>query len=137
MEMQVRLNRGTRVDAVYKGFTIRTDQPARAGGGDVAPAPFDYFLASIGTCAGFYVMRFLEQRELPVDGVSLTLRTEKDPVTRRISKITLDLGLPGTFPDKYEKAILRAIDQCSVKRHILEPPVFETVIRRPDLVKTA
>jgi ribosomal protein S12 methylthiotransferase accessory factor len=31
------------------------------------------------------------------------------------------------FPEKYRDAIVRAADQCAVKRHILEPPRFEVV----------
>jgi putative redox protein len=29
-----------------------------------APSPFDLFMLSIGTCAGYYVLTFLQQRGL-------------------------------------------------------------------------
>ena len=57
MDMKVYFPGGKRVYADYGGFTIETDQPARGGGDDSAPAPFDLFLASIGTCAGIYRAR--------------------------------------------------------------------------------
>ena len=56
MEMKVYFPGGKRVYADYGGFTIETDQPARGGGDDSAPAPFDLFLASIGTCAGIFAL---------------------------------------------------------------------------------
>jgi hypothetical protein len=28
------------------------------------------------------------------------------------------------FPERYRAAILRAVDHCAVKRHVLEPPLF-------------
>ena len=33
----------------------------------------------------------------------------------------------GPAIDAHRAAILRVIDQCAVKRHILEPPEFEVV----------
>jgi putative redox protein len=40
---------GKRVDARIGAHVVRTDQPASSGGADSAAAPFDLFLASIGT----------------------------------------------------------------------------------------
>jgi ribosomal protein S12 methylthiotransferase accessory factor len=54
MDMVVNFPGGKKVDAIYKGFTINTDQPEKGGGEGTAPSPFDLFLSSIGTCAGFY-----------------------------------------------------------------------------------
>ena len=75
MEMTITFPGGARVDAQLGTFTIRTDQPAHAGGNDSAPAPFSLFLASIGTCAGIYVLGFCKQRGLPVDGIQIVQRT--------------------------------------------------------------
>ena len=55
MEIKVTLEGGKRVSTRIGDHLIMTDQPAKHGGGDEAPAPYDLFLASIGTCAGFYV----------------------------------------------------------------------------------
>ena len=42
-EMKVSFPGGLRVDAEYKGFVIKTDQPVYAGGDGSTPAPFDLF----------------------------------------------------------------------------------------------
>lgn len=44
MTMQVVFPGGKRVNALYKGFTIETDQSREGGGGGAAPEPFDLFL---------------------------------------------------------------------------------------------
>ena len=116
---------GLAVDAAFKGFTVATDQRVEHGGGDTAPEPFDLFLASLGTCAGLYALRFCQQRGIATEGLGLTLATEKDPEGRRLALVRLDVELPAGFPDKYRAAILRAVDQCAVKRQILDPPRFE------------
>ena len=59
---------GARVDAHFGPYTVKTDQPPSGGGQGSAPAPFSLFLASIGTCAGIYVLGFCRQRGLPTDG---------------------------------------------------------------------
>jgi putative redox protein len=125
--MEIQFPGGLRVEALHEGFRIRTDQPAKSGGTGTAPSPFDLFLASIGTCAGFYVLRFFQQRDLDTEGLGLKVTPEWDPERKLTSRIRIEVELPGTFPEKYREAVLRAVDQCSVKRHLLDPPAFDVV----------
>ena len=71
MEILVTFPGGMRVDAQAGAHLIRTDQPASAGGDASAPAPFDLFLASLATCAGYYVLAFCRARGIPTDGLAL------------------------------------------------------------------
>lgn len=128
MDMQISFPGKMRVDADYKGFVIRTDQAEHGGGDDSAPAPFDLFLASIGTCAGVYVLSFLQQRNLPTEGAGLVMRHERNPETKLISKIQLEIRLPEGFPVKYRDAVVRAAETCAVRRHLDHPPAFETFV---------
>ena len=124
MEMVVTFPGGLKVNASYKGYTIQTDQPITAGGDGSAPAPFDLFLASIGTCAGLYVLRFCQERNIPTDSARIVLTTERDDQTKMIKKINIDIKLPDGFPEKYMKAVVSAANKCPVKNHILHPPEF-------------
>ena len=128
-EMEVHFPGGMRVNARYKGFTIETDQPVYAGGEGAFPAPFDLFLASIATCAGFYVLFFCEKRGISVRHTSLVMRTEKNQETKMIDKIAIEMKLPSEFPEKYKRAVIRAVNACSVKEHILNPPSFELDVK--------
>ena len=125
--MEITFPGGLAVDARFDGFCVRTDQPVDHGGENSAPAPFDLFLVSIGTCAGFFALRFCQERELPTEGLKLTMETERDAERHRMSKIRLTIHLPPGFPEKYRRAIIRATNQCSVKRAILDPPEFDVV----------
>lgn len=128
MEMKITFGSGAKVNAEYKGFTILTDQPISGGGDSTAPAPFDLFLASLATCAGIYVLRFMQQRNMKTDDAYIIMTTERDPVRRMLSKIRLDVHLPDDFPEKYKKAIINSVNLCAVKKHIHEPPEFKTVV---------
>jgi len=122
--MEIRFPGGLEVEALVGGFSIRTDQSVSDGGTGAAPSPFDLFLASIGTCAGIYALRFCQQRNLETEGLSLALTAEKGEDGKRVARVSIEIRLPPAFPARYRDAILRAVDQCKVKRHILEPPQF-------------
>ena len=128
MEMKVTFPGGKRVDADFNGFTIHTDQPAKYGGMNSAPSPFDHFLASIATCAGIYVLRFCEERKIPTEHVSLVQRLEygkKEDGKTFIDKIIIEILVTPDFPEKYHKALIKVADQCAVKKAIMNPPKFE------------
>ena len=125
MPMEIRFPGGVVVEAVHAGMTMRTDQPEKVGGTGTAPAPFDLFLASIGTCAGFYALRFCQERNIPTDDLGMTMDWERSPESKLITRIRIGLKLPEGFPEKYRAAILRATDQCAVKKHLVEPPKIE------------
>ena len=122
---------GLRVEALHQGFWIRTDQPVAQGGGGKAPSPFDLFLASLGTCAGFYALRFCQQRNLRTEGLALSLAAERDSERKKVVLVRIDVSLPVEFPEKYRAAIVHAVEQCSVKKHLLHPPAFEITVSGP------
>jgi putative redox protein len=127
MNVEIEFPGGVQVAARFKGHTVLTDQPREHGGTGRAPQPFDLFLASLGTCAGYYALRFCQERGIDTRGLGLTLATEADPESKRLRAIRLDVHLPEIFPVRYRAAILRAVDQCAVRRAIAEPPLFLAV----------
>jgi ribosomal protein S12 methylthiotransferase accessory factor len=129
--MDIQFPGGLRVDALQDGYRIRTDQPVLTGGEGTAPSPFDLFLASIGTCAGYYALRFLQQRNLDTEGLVVKLTATPTDPGRHFRQVRIDVTLPPAFPEKYREAILRSIDQCTVKRHLAEPPAVEVTLNAP------
>ncbi len=125
--MEITFPGGVRVNAQHKGFEIATDQPEKNGGENSAPSPFDLFLVSLGTCAGFFALRFCQQRDLPTEGMRLSLAAEHNPETKRLDRVEITLNLPDGFPAKYRPAILRATDQCAVKKALDDPPEIELI----------
>jgi putative redox protein len=116
---------GLAVSAALNGYTIPTDQSVDHGGLGAAPEPFHLFLASLGTCAGLFALRFCRERGIDTGGLALTLSTVPDLERKRLREVHLELRLPDGFPEKYRAAILRAVDQCAVRRHVIKPPSIE------------
>lgn len=120
MEMIIDFPGGLKVDANFRGHTIQTDQPPV----DSAPMPFEVFLASVGTCAGIYVLGFCRQRNLPTEGIRIIQRNHPDR-QGMIEKIAIDIQVPPTFPAQYYEALVRSAELCKVKKTLEHPPVFE------------
>jgi ribosomal protein S12 methylthiotransferase accessory factor len=125
MEMVIDFPGGARVDAHFGKFTVQTDQPPAA----VAPTPFATFLASIGTCAGIYVLGFCQQRGLPTEGIRIVQRMHSNPFSGLVGKIELEIQTPPSFPEKYLPALIKSAELCAVKKHFEQPPQFDVFTR--------
>jgi len=128
MDIELSFPGGKRVVAQVGAHRIETDQPVELGGQDTAPAPFDLFLASIGTCAGIYALGFLQARGLSTEGLRLHQQVDLDPVTHLPRSIRLAITLPSDCPERYRAAVLRAVENCKVKKTIAAMPSFEVVL---------
>ena len=123
MEMEIVFPGGARVEALMGNQVVTTDQDGSA------PSPFGLFLASIGTCAGIYVLGFCQHRGLPTEGIKIIQRLRFDPSTRMVAEVDLDIVVPPEFPERYHEALIRAADQCAVKKHMETPPTFNVQTR--------
>jgi len=114
---------GKKVDVELDGHLIRTDQRKPHGEG-TAPEPLSLFVASIAACAGAYAQGFCQARGISMEGMELVMKSEWDPGEHRYTRMDIELKVPEEFPEKYHRAIIRAMNMCTVKRCILAPPEF-------------
>lgn len=121
MEMTIDFPGSSRVDAHFGRFTVATDQLPEA----TAPAPFDLFLASIGTCAGIYVLNYCRSHGLPLDGIKLLEKSHSNPDSRMVEKIDIEIQVPSSFPKDHYSALIRAAGLCKVKKHLAQSTEFE------------
>ncbi len=137
MEMLIDFPGGDRVDAHFGPYTVMTDQPGPNREPGVAPSPFELFLASIGTCAGIYVLGFCKQRNLPTEGIRIIERIDHSRLTGMVENVELEIQVPAGFPEKYLPAMVRSAELCAVKKHIETPPAFKVITQviTPDKVR--
>lgn len=122
LDIRVTFPGGKMVDADLGSRVIRTDQSALHGGAGTAPEPFELFLASLATCAGFYVLGFCQSRGIQTDGIAIVQHHQFDEVTHRLSRVTIELMLPPTFPERSRSAVVQAAAGCKVKKVLMAPP---------------
>jgi ribosomal protein S12 methylthiotransferase accessory factor len=129
MEMiKVTFPGGQKVNALMRGFEIKTDQPLPAGGENTAPTPFEYFLSSLATCAGIYVLNFFLERDLSTDGLSVSADYVRNPETKLVETYDIRITLPKDFPEKYKSAVIRTAELCTVKKHLHQPPEIRVTL---------
>ncbi len=126
--IEVAFSGGKKVDVILGDLVVKTDQPLKDGGEGSAPNPSQLFLASVAGCAGYFVQEFCRSRDISTEGLRLTMDREYDSKLRRYVRLSLTLTLPSGFPDKYKKAIRRAVEACPVKKSIETPPEFELTV---------
>ncbi|KHD05339.1 hypothetical protein PN36_07200 [Candidatus Thiomargarita nelsonii] len=129
MEMIVTFGGGMKVNAHFNNFTVYTDQTKRAGGDESSPEPFDYFLSSLATCAGFFVLRFCQTRKISTEGIQLRQSHHWNKEQKRVDNIHLEIELPSSFPEKYAPALIRATNECTVKKALMNPPQIDVTTR--------
>ena len=125
MEMDIHFSDGQKVKTRLKGATIAIGSDNGSVSDDPGLEPLDLFFASMGLCAGKYVMGFCRPRDIPYKGTRIFLRTQWDEKKKIHTRVLIQIQLPQEFPIKYKKAVLRAVNLCSVKKHIINPPAFE------------
>ena len=57
----------------------------------------------------------------PMEGIRIVETWSRDD-QRRMTAIDLLIELPDQFPDRYRDAVVRATEQCSVKKMLAAPP---------------
>ena len=119
---------GQKQSAKFGDLEVISDQSINAGGGAEHPEPFDYFLVSMVLCAGFYARKFCEQRDISTQGMTLTQNNENvDEEGKKL--FSIEINLPDGFPQKYKKALIAAVNTCTVKKVIQAQPEFSVVVK--------
>ena len=128
MEISFSLLEGQKQSAKFGDLEVISDQSISAGGGAEHPEPFDYFLVSMVLCAGFYARKFCEQRDISTEGMTLIQNNEN--VDENGKKLfSIEINLPDGFPQKYKKALIAAVNTCTVKKVIQAVPEFSVVVK--------
>ncbi len=128
--MSVNFAGGKVIEARFRDHTVKTDQSLKEGGENSAPSPFDLLLVSLVTCSAYYVLKFCLERKIPTEGLSVGMDGDADAKSKTLKKITIWVKLPPEFPERYENAVVRAAESCSVKKFLLQPPLIETRVSR-------
>jgi putative redox protein len=129
MTIEITFDGNKKISARMGDQIIRTDQPVKAGGEGTAPSPFDMFLASVGTCAGFYVKSFCDQRGISTDNIRIHQQLSWNHETKLFDRIDIEIEIPADFPENYREAMLRTADLCTVKKHLTHPPEIRVITK--------
>ena len=127
--MEIYFPGGKKVDVAAGAFVIHSDQSIAHGGDATAPEPYDLFLASIGACAGVYVLGFCQARSIDTDEVRLEEKPEYENGV--LKRVAIEVHVPEGFPKKYLAAVQAAASACAVKKAFDAQPGIEITVVQP------
>ena len=71
MEVRVEHLGAMQFEIQARGHKVFSDQPLEIGGYDEGMTPPELFLASLGTCAGYYAAQYMRGHNLSAEGLSV------------------------------------------------------------------
>jgi putative redox protein len=93
--------------------TIETDEPARLGGTDTAPAPHELLPAMVAACVSTMLVLYAQRHQWRLDGLRVDVAYDTD-TTPRLLKVTVHL--PTWLSPEQVERLSRVADTCPVKR---------------------
>lgn len=128
-EFSVSFLEGKKFEISHENYKFLTDQAVEDGGEGAAMPPFDLFLSSIVACSAMVALGFFRKRNIETKGLKLTMYPDYEEEANRVHSLKIVVDAPPSFPEKYKKALVKSLDICTVKKHILNPPEFKVEVR--------
>ena len=104
---------------------FKADEPARVGGTDSAPTPYDYLLAGLGACTSMTVGLYARRKKWPLKDVKVELRHSRihandcaDCETKEgmLDRVEMDVNLTGDLTPEQRAKLLEVAGKCPVHR---------------------
>ncbi|MGE0563040.1 MAG: alpha/beta fold hydrolase [Pseudolabrys sp.] len=101
------------------------DEPAKVGGMDSGPNPYDFLLAGLGACTSMTLRLYAEHKKLPLDRVTVRLTHNKihaadceDCETKegKVDRIERTITVEGALDADQRQRLLEIADKCPVHR---------------------
>jgi putative redox protein len=100
-----------------------SDEPARAGGTDTGPTPYDLLLASLGSCTSMTLAMYARRKQWPLQRVTVRLRHLREHAEdcaacetsdARLTVIERDIALDGALNADQRARLLAIANRCPV-----------------------
>lgn len=104
---------------------FEADEPASVGGTDAAPDPYDYLMASLGSCTSMMVGLQARKRRWPLDKITVSLRHSRihaddceECLTEdgMIDRIEATIELTGALTAEQRSELMKTARECPIHR---------------------
>ncbi len=122
----VRIGREKYVTDVQSGpHRMRSDEPVEVGGQDFGPSPYDYLLASLGTCTAMTLRMYADRKKWDLDEVRVHLNHSKihkedcedcEDKDHMLDLIERKIELKGNLDEIQKNRLLEISERCPVHR---------------------
>ena len=115
---------GYRFDVKSKDYEFVVD----INGGGITPP--DTLLASLGSCMGVYLRKYIDGAHLPVGEFAITVKADlTSEAPHRFKSIRVTIDMKGAILDeRLKNALLKFIENCPIHNTLQESPVITVAI---------
>lgn len=132
MQVNVRHLEGLQFEAVTRGHTITGDQPVENGGQDGGMTPAEWFLASLGSCIGFYVVKYCQARSIDTKGLDIGVTAEKTTdAPHRIDAIKVSLNFTVAVETSHYEGLEQVVNNCLIHNTLTHSPSIAVQVSTP------
>lgn len=129
IEVNVKHTEGVKFEIAARQHVVVSDQPAENGGKDEGMTPPEFFLAALGSCAGFYAVAYLKKKNLPQNGVEVRVTAEKAGPPARLDHFKIEVNVPLALSEADRAGIDRSVHHCLIHNTLQQPPSVEIELR--------
>ncbi|MSO56007.1 MAG: OsmC family peroxiredoxin [Acidobacteria bacterium] len=104
---------------------IASDEPAKRGGTNTGPSPFELMLASLGACTAITFRMYSERKQWSLGGIQVKLRLLKDGDNSRIERT---ISLSGTLDAEQRTKLLEIADKTPVTKALAPGMPIQTTL---------
>jgi uncharacterized OsmC-like protein len=131
LEVAVKHTGNVRFEVATRGHVIVSDQPTENGGADEGMTPPEFFLASLGSCAGFYAAAYLKKKGLEREGLTVRVTAEKAKAPARLDEFKIYVDVPGHLSEADRAGVDDAVHRCLIHNTLLQTPRIEIEVLQP------
>jgi len=102
-----------------------SDEPARVGGNNAGPDPYEHLLASVGTCTAMTLRMYASRKKWPLENAEVQLKHGREHLTdcetcdenpTQLDVITRQIKLHGDLNDEQRTRLMQIADRCPVHK---------------------
>jgi putative redox protein len=129
--LTVSLIENVKFEAECRGHKLIADQPTEDGGSDAGMSPLELFIASLGTCVGYYACVFCQRRKIATSGLKIKLDWEMADDPHRVGGIGVSISLPAKLADREKQGLMRTVKGCTIHNTLTHMPNIKVTLNTP------